>query len=412
MKPKPIVVKRQKPKLSKYPASHQASFQPAIGLAVAFLAGIALPTTTAHAGYAAPGQGLHTVTSGTVPNGALFMETRATWINTPTPPKPYVVDAGFTLPACDSVAVSRLVMTIWGGTANYICNLNVQINGVNVPGAAPLTFGTTTDTNAVFSATAPSVYGSGAGVWLVGLPVPPGILYTDGSSNHVQLTVTTPDTFDGRINHVTLLAVYQSAALNHTFEYLLAEGSGDIYRAPSAAQVDARTVPLGPVNPTDVTTARLRALYTYGDINQNDHVYFNGMQLGGDDVANHDSSVTGLGFAPDVVNFDVLPHLAASNAVTFSVSMADVPDTRETSLRPQLAVLEVTRPPLPKPAIALNVVVSWPVTADTYQLEFRPTADSGDWTSVTNAPVIINGQNTVILPRTSPQEFYQLKKAN
>jgi hypothetical protein len=38
--------------------------------------------------------------------------------------------------------------------------------------------------------------------------------------------------------------------------------------------------------------------------------------------------------------------------------------------------------------------------------------DTGAWTSVTNAPVAINGQNTVILPPSSPQHFYQLRQTN
>jgi hypothetical protein len=58
----------------------------------------------------------------------------------------------------------------------------------------------------------------------------------------------------------------------------------------------------------------------------------------------------------------------------------------------------------------LNVTVSWPVTAETFQLEWRPQVEAGEWTPVTNAPVVINGMNTVILPPASPQRFYQLRR--
>ena len=68
--------------------------------------------------------------------------------------------------------------------------------------------------------------------------------------------------------------------------------------------------------------------------------------------------------------------------------------------------------PAPELAIGLNVTVSWPATTDTYQLEWRSQADTGEWTPVTNAPVVINGMNTVILPPSSPQRFYQLRKTN
>lgn len=63
-------------------------------------------------------------------------------------------------------------------------------------------------------------------------------------------------------------------------------------------------------------------------------------------------------------------------------------------------------------AIGLNVVIAWPVSAVTYQLQYRENADAGTWTQVTNAPVVANGQNIVILPPSSPQAFYRLLKTN
>ncbi len=68
------------------------------------------------------------------------------------------------------------------------------------------------------------------------------------------------------------------------------------------------------------------------------------------------------------------------------------------------------RTPAPELAIGLNVTISWPANTDTYQLEWRAQVDAGEWTPVTNAPVVINGMNTVILPPSSPQRFYQLRK--
>ena len=379
---------------------------------VLFLAAVSVfPACNARAGFATQGQGIQPVLRGTAPNAALFMETRAVWINAATPPKPYVVDTWFALPACDAIPASRLVLTIWGGTAGYICSLTVRINGANLPSAAPLTFGGAADSNPVFSATVPSVYGSGSGVWLAGLPVPGGMLFRDGASNHVEITVNSPDSFDGRINQATLIAVRQAASLNNTLDYVLAEGSGDIYRAPVSPQSDARVFPMGPATHVGATAARLQVLYTYGDTGQNDRLFFNGVQLGGDDLAGWDKTASGQDYGPAVAGFDVLSSLAASNTVRFTVSSVDVPGARETSLRPQLAVLSVTRPPAaPALAAALNVVITWPVSSDAFQLEFRPRADTGSWAPVTNTPVVINGQNTVILPRATAQQFYQLRK--
>lgn len=68
--------------------------------------------------------------------------------------------------------------------------------------------------------------------------------------------------------------------------------------------------------------------------------------------------------------------------------------------------------PAPELTIGLNVTVAWPATAEGYQLEWRAQADSGDWMPVTNTPVALHGTNTVILPPTSAQQFYQLRKSN
>jgi hypothetical protein len=366
---------------------------------------------SAQAGFSTPGQGVSNVFAGTVNNGALFWGTTPTWTNN-TPALPCTTTTGFALPACDRVVKSRLLMTVWGGTANYTCQMNATVNGASLPGVNPLVFGTTGDANPVFTENAPCAYGAGSGLWLVALPVPPDMLHTDGSSNIVNVTVTTPDSFDGRLHHVTLVAVYQSSSLTNQFDYALAEGSGDIYGNPTVPQVNQRAVMFG-ADPTNATAATLTALYTYGDTGQNDRLLFTGTQLGGNDIAQWDKTGTGLNYGPSVVSFDVLANLATTNALRFAVAAADVPGTRETSLRPQLTVLTVTRPPAgPSLAIALNVTIAWPASADTYQLQFRPNADSGSWVDVTNTPVVIDGQNTVILPRTSPQQFYQLRKTN
>ena len=68
--------------------------------------------------------------------------------------------------------------------------------------------------------------------------------------------------------------------------------------------------------------------------------------------------------------------------------------------------------PKPELAIGLNVTISWLATTDTYQLVWRSQVDAGEWTPVTNAPVVINGRNTVILPPSSPQRFYDLSPAH
>lgn len=384
--------------------------------AVVFLAvSLPLATTSARAefslpsGSTSPGHGISNVLSGSVANGALYWRSTTNWVNS-APAKPYAVTNTYALPVCDSISVARIVATIWGGTPNYVSELTVTVNGTNLPASSPLIFGTPADTNPVFSPASANAYGSGSGVWLISLPVPAAMLFKDGTINTIVVSQNTTNGFDGRVQHVTLLAVYQSAALNNTFDYAIAEGSGDLYKTPSGTQVAQRTTAFAMVNPTNATAARLNVLYTYGDT-LNDRLYFNGTQFGGDNVAQFDTSVVNNG--PSVYSFDVLPNLAAANTVTFSLG-ADVP-TPETSLRPQLAVLTVTRPPedaLPSLAIGLSTVITWPISTDSYQLEFRPNADSGEWVAVTNVPLIFDGQNTVLLPPANPKEFYRLRKTN
>lgn len=70
------------------------------------------------------------------------------------------------------------------------------------------------------------------------------------------------------------------------------------------------------------------------------------------------------------------------------------------------------RHPAPELAIGLNVTLTWPAHAERYQLEWRSQAEGGEWIPVTNAPAVLNGLNTVVLPPSSPRKFYQLRKTN
>ncbi len=310
----------------------------------------ALTTPRSVAMYSFGGQGMQTVLSGTVANASLFMGTQATWTNTawnPAVGQPYNVPVSFVLPACDGIVNGRLILTLWGGTADYTANLSVSVNS-NALVLGGLNFGSTSDTNASFSATQPNVYGSGYGVWLIGLPVNANYLHTDGSSNTVAITVTTSNSFDGRVMQVSLLSVYLKNTLTNQFQYAIAEGSGDIYNAPASGEVDKRTVSFGDLSLAQVNSATQQVLYTYAPNGQNNRLYFNGIQLGGDDVANYDPTATGLDYGPSVVSFDVTPYVASSNLATFSVSSADVPPSVASRLRPQIAVLTITGAPAPK----------------------------------------------------------------
>jgi len=62
--------------------------------------------------------------------------------------------------------------------------------------------------------------------------------------------------------------------------------------------------------------------------------------------------------------------------------------------------------------IAPNLSLTWPVSGASYQLEYRSDLSSTNWLPVSTPPLVINGQNVVLLPRALPQEFYRLRKLN
>jgi len=62
-------------------------------------------------------------------------------------------------------------------------------------------------------------------------------------------------------------------------------------------------------------------------------------------------------------------------------------------------------------AIAMKPVITWPGSLSNYQLQSRDSLTSSNWTAVTNGPVLLNGQNTVILDPTATQKFFRLQRA-
>jgi hypothetical protein len=79
----------------------------------------------------------------------------------------------------------------------------------------------------------------------------------------------------------------------------------------------------------------------------------------------------------------------------------------------ELFVQQVIPQAAPTLAIAPTIALRWPASGAAYQLESRPDLNSTNWFAVTNAPVIMDGQNTVLVPPvTDPQQFYRLRKTN
>ena len=76
----------------------------------------------------------------------------------------------------------------------------------------------------------------------------------------------------------------------------------------------------------------------------------------------------------------------------------------------ELFVQEVTPSAPATLAIANQLVITWPGGLSNYRLQSCDEVTATNWTPVTNAPVLVNGQNTVILAPAAARKFYQLQR--
>jgi hypothetical protein len=84
--------------------------------------------------------------------------------------------------------------------------------------------------------------------------------------------------------------------------------------------------------------------------------------------------------------------VAGSASMPFVFNFTDLPDGR------------------PALTIATKVVVSWPsLTSTNWLLESAPTLPATDWTLVTNAPVVLDGEPSVVLPISGAAQYYRMR---
>jgi hypothetical protein len=60
--------------------------------------------------------------------------------------------------------------------------------------------------------------------------------------------------------------------------------------------------------------------------------------------------------------------------------------------------------------VGMEPVITWPGSLSNYQLQSRDSLTSTNWTAVTNPPILINGQNSVVLDPTAAHKFYRLQR--
>ncbi len=99
-------------------------------------------------------------------------------------------------------------------------------------------------------------------------------------------------------------------------------------------------------------------------------------------------SATFEAFVMDMTTGQLVP---GADTGPFTFNWTDVPDGRPT--------LSVT----PKMAI------SWSSSATNYLLEAADALDASNWTLVTNTPVLLDGQPTVVLDPNEPHQFFRMR---
>ena len=76
----------------------------------------------------------------------------------------------------------------------------------------------------------------------------------------------------------------------------------------------------------------------------------------------------------------------------------------------ELFVQEIT----PASSAVLNLanqpVITWPASLANYQVQSSDSLTSPNWSAVTNAPALVNGQNTVVLEPVGAQKFFRLQR--
>jgi hypothetical protein len=103
----------------------------------------------------------------------------------------------------------------------------------------------------------------------------------------------------------------------------------------------------------------------------------------------------------------VLATKNVSAAGTYNVTWTAIPSQ---GAHLWLVSVESEAPILQAHRFGSNMVISWPASATNYELESTSDFSAANWIPITNAPVIINSQNTVTNVIWPSGQYYRLKK--
>jgi hypothetical protein len=109
--------------------------------------------------------------------------------------------------------------------------------------------------------------------------------------------------------------------------------------------------------------------------------------------------------------FTALPGAGTFTATfeAFLINTADgtpVPGANSAPFTLNWTVAPDGRPTL---SIAQRIVIGWPLSATNYVLEAADTLPASSWTSLTNTPVLLDGQLSVVLETGAASRFFRMR---
>lgn len=91
-----------------------------------------------------------------------------------------------------------------------------------------------------------------------------------------------------------------------------------------------------------------------------------------------------------------------------TVTGEEVPDSSTGPMTLRWTNVPDGRPVL---SVATKVVIAWPASGQNYILESAETMPSARWTTVTNEPVMVDGQPAVVLDSSAAKKFFRMRLA-
>jgi hypothetical protein len=249
----------------------------------------------------------------------------------------------FELPAGIEVKWARLYVGIWGGTERYEGWVQTTFNGHDLGKTALRGLN---DEN-------PHVYCSSHGVYWVHYDVTDMVVPGQNTGVADTSRGERGSKLDGRVYGIILVAVYEAEDAPET-SFWVCNGNPSLHGKGWAGSTpsinDLVSVDFsGELNPANVNAGRVSVVYLAGNLGEPDYLEFNGVGIGGNDVANNGDGNT---YGIDLKTFDVTRYVQAENELLFlrgkdsnGDGMIDVDDDGnlegEYYLHPVLAVLAV-----------------------------------------------------------------------